>query len=600
LSLDQRSDLIATFVAMFEGLYAHLPLKRAMYGTDPIQRLRLLDQRAGSFEDIQFHYELARIVTELRDAHTRYVGPRRLADRVAMLPFLVEAYGPTPGSRYVVSRTATDKRLINDTDFKAGVELISWNAVPIDRAVDLYANYETGGRPDSRRARALESLTLRSLQYEPPPDELAVLIGYRDNKGRSREVRIPWRVVKPGLARTSGSATPGLARAIDPAREATRRAKKLMFVPDRWYADRSRNASKAGHQQPPAAGGWIDTTFQDTVSAKVVPLASGRFGYLRLWSFDVNDDRAFVAEVARLLKVLDGAEAKGLIVDLRGNPGGLIWAAERLLQLFSPNQIVPTRFALLATQLTNAMAGAGQNQLDLAPWQPSLEAAVATGELYSQAVPITSEAACNDIGQVYGGPVVAVVDANTYSAGDLFAAGFYDNHVGVLVSVGEATGAGGANVWSAEQVRDSLEGTKYSQALLPAGIDFTIAVRRATRGAGENSGNAIEDVGVAGHLKYSMTKRDLTDSNRDLIEYCADVLSAQPYTKLTVSDREPVSGAIKVTTQGLDRLDVYVDDRPQGSTDISDGTRTVSPPSGWTNVEFRGFASSVLAQRRRL
>jgi hypothetical protein len=42
---------------------------------------------------------------------------------------------------------------------------------------------------------------------------------------------------------------------------------------------------------------------------------------------------------------------------------------------------------------------------------------------------------CNDIGQIYPGPVVAVVDANTYSAGNLFASGFVDNRIGNLASV---------------------------------------------------------------------------------------------------------------------------------------------------------------------
>jgi C-terminal processing protease CtpA/Prc len=60
---------------------------------------------------------------------------------------------------------------------------------------------------------------------------------------------------------------------------------------------------------------------------------------------------------------------------------------------------------------------------------------------------------CNDHGQVYGGTVIAVVDATTSSAGDLFAAGFADNEVGTIVSVGRARGAGGANVWRSDVLR---------------------------------------------------------------------------------------------------------------------------------------------------
>jgi len=53
----------------------------------------------------------------------------------------------------------------------------------MDRAVDRHAEDETGGRPDARRARALESMTLRALQYGPWPDERWVTLGFIDLAG---------------------------------------------------------------------------------------------------------------------------------------------------------------------------------------------------------------------------------------------------------------------------------------------------------------------------------------------------------------------------------------------------------------------------------
>ena len=49
--------------------------------------------------------------------------------------------------------------------------------------------------------------------------------------------------------------------------------------------------------------------------------------------------------------------------------------------------------------------------------------------------------------------MVLVGDSTTYSAGDLFSAGFVDNDIGPFVCVGEATGAGGANVWDYAELR---------------------------------------------------------------------------------------------------------------------------------------------------
>lgn len=234
-----RQLVIDTFTTLVDGLYTHLPLKRSMYGSDPVQRLRLLRQRVGLLDDMGFHHELASIVTGLRDAHTRYVGPASLAGRAAMLPFLVESFGAPPRPRYIVSKVASDPSLIGDDRFVPGVELRWWNAVPIDRAVDRHAEQETGGRPDSRRARALESLTLRALQFGPPPDEHWVVAGYTDLDGNDREVRIDWRVVRPRKARTASDETAigWRAYAIDPGAETTRRVKKLLFAPELWLAD---------------------------------------------------------------------------------------------------------------------------------------------------------------------------------------------------------------------------------------------------------------------------------------------------------------------------------------------------------------------------
>ena len=61
---------------------------------DPVQALHLLRRRAADLSDAEFHLAVTGIVTGLRDAHTRYIGPSALRGQVAALPFLVEQYGP--------------------------------------------------------------------------------------------------------------------------------------------------------------------------------------------------------------------------------------------------------------------------------------------------------------------------------------------------------------------------------------------------------------------------------------------------------------------------------------------------------------------------
>ncbi len=600
-----RERVVDTFLSLMEGLYVHLPLKRAMYGKDPIQQLRLLRQRAPTLSQRAFHAGLARILTELRDAHTRYLGPTEWRRKVALLPFMVEPFGPTEGPRFLVSNVAEGDPVFEGSGFGQGVEVLWWNGVPIQRAVERYADWETGGRPDARLARACESLTFRPLGYGLPPDEHWVHVGYRapapggseQGEQNEQEMRIDWRVVDIARAKErEEAAAPGAAHralAVDPAAESTRRAKKLLFAPEAWYEHEHGAPSAVAGKDAPSTGHWTTGRFQDNVAAKQVETASGTFGYLRLWSFDLIDDDGFLAEVQSLLKLLP---RRGLIVDARANPGGLIWAAERLLQLFTPREIAPTRFSFLATDLTREMADAPQNATSLGAWRRSLREAVENGEPYSREVPLTPPSLCNNLGQCYGGPVVCVVDANTYSAGDLFAAGFVDNQIGQLISVGRATGAGGANVWTPVDVQRALAGTHHALGSLPGGIGFSLAVRRAVR-SGDAAGALIEDVGVPGQIHYDLTRDDLTFGNRDLLDLCGALLASEPLTDLAV-ERVGEAG-LEVAPSGLDRIDVYADGRPAGPSLAADEKPlTVRLPATWNEAAVLGYQGQILRQRR--
>jgi len=580
----ERFDVLDNWVHILDNLYAHLPLKLALYGFSPVRAIERLRQQVSELSDLQFHRELMMLINRLRDAHTQYSGPKTLQSAVASLPFLVESYGPASTPSYLV--TKVNQRIVrNEPHFVPGVKLEFWNGVPFDRAVDLHAEVETGGRPDARRARAVESLTLRALGYLPPPEEKWVVVQYRDLKDKVREIRFNWRVVYPDRdPHASRSYSARTRRAINPAAESIRRAKKLMFNTELWRAERKpKKASR---------GGLPTTGYEDFLSARFV--MNAKYGYLRIWSFDVNDDQGFLDAAIQLLKVLPD---RGLIIDLRNNPGGLIWAAERMLQLFTPNSITPTKFALRATPLTAAMAATALNQQDLGPWAASLTSAAGTGELYSSHLPITSLEQCNDLGQFYGGPVVVVVDANTYSSGDLFTGGIVDNRIGPVLCIGEATGAGGANVWMSDDVSAAMESAGMPLPPLPQGTSFTVAVRRAVR-SGDADGTLIEDAGIAGQT-YAMTRNDILDENRDLIRQCAKLLAAQPWTRLNVNiDR----GKLIIETAGLDQVDVYADGHAAGASlaIAQDGTHQIALDGGIQNIEVVGFAEKVVRQRRRL
>lgn len=520
LSVTQRHDLIDVWITMFTDVYVHYTQKRALYGFDPIRALLALRRQIPYLDSAAFLRELTLLVNRLRDQHTQLYVDAADADLtpfVAALPFLVEAFGPYRTPTFLVTKVADD---VADSDFAAGARLTTWNGIPFGRTVDLYAESLTGGRPDARRARALETLTQRPLRYLPPPDELWVDIGYRLPGDPSdlpdRTVRFEWRAIMPAKAITADDLIAlRTGRAIDATSEAARRARKLLFATALWdQDDTNRPAAKSD--------GWIATTFADAISARRLKTRYGTFGYLRLWTFDVDNTNRYLEAVAAVLRQLP---RRGLIIDLRSNPGGVIDATEQLLQLFATKAITPAGFALRATPAMVQITEADGNGADLADWATSTRLAYELGEEFSQHLPISNPDHFADHARAYRGPVVCVVNANTFSCGDLFAAGIADHGIGQIVAVGEGTGAGGANVWTSDDIEYAYHAAKRALPSIPPGISFTVSVRRMTR-TGQSAGLAIEDVGINGDERYEMTETDLTNGNADLAEFCTRLLTS--------------------------------------------------------------------------
>jgi hypothetical protein len=601
LTTKERVRLIDGIKRVLEGVFAHLPLKRARYGFDPVQRLCILRTQVDELPDDEFHFELADIITRLRDAHTRYAGPSTLEGKVAVLPFLIEMIGSIENPTYIVTKTGRGL----EASFQPGITLEYWNGVPIDRAVQLHSDREVGGRPDTARAWAVQTLTFRSLQYDPPPDEHWVVVGYRTAGGQSKETKIDWKIIDPGelepvdADEPEGSRAKALrrTRAVNPAAEAIRRAKMLLFAPGALVGRQAKAPKaprKAARRRRQAQPTIIATALTKTLKAMSIEAPGGPFGYLRIFAFNAAP-APFLEELLRLLPQFPD---RGLIIDIRGNPGGYIWAAEMALQFFTPKRIEPTRFSALATPFTREIAAIGDVADDLAPWRASLDAAVRNGELYAQPIPITDPEQCNVLGQQYGGPVILVADSTTYSSGDLFSAGFVDNGIGPFLCVGSATGAGGANVWEYGDLRKALAGSTAELPVLPNGIDMTFSFRRATR-ARANDGVPIEDVGIQG-TPYAMTENDLLHDNQDLIARCIAELKQLPVSRL-VPTLDTSTRTVTVETSGLDRMDPSFDGHPGPSHAIGgEGSVTITYPARTQTIELAGYSADDLRQRRRL
>ncbi len=622
--------LVSQARALLENYYVHLPVKVSVHGVDPAKRLIRLEQkliRVGRDHRealergqpceptptlLSLHRELIQIFKAARDRHMRYELPEPFAGRWAFLGFDVEVFyengshaetDPTEGSlrrRYLASHIVTDK-------IPEGAEIVRWNGVPIDRAVEIHAETESGSNPSARRARGLALLTLRPMGLSQPPDENHVRVEYVE-ADQVKTAEVPWLVTPKALPPEpdlDSSDSPRVVAAVDFEGEAVRRIRRLLF--DRDSAD---DATTPPGTEPESfeLDPELDSKLPTVFRAGVTHHEGSSFGYLRIFTFTTAEGSTvmFIDELVRLLGELPET---GLILDLRDNPGGIVQNAEKMLQLLTPRRIEPARFQFRATAGTLELTR--RNVIGAAAWHAPIQRALELGSEYSRGLPVTETSELERLSQVYRGPIVLVVNANSYSAADIFTAGFEDHKVGVILGTDANTGAGGADVWSQERLRQSWPAPAETSpfAELPDGVKMFLPLRRTVR-VGAQTGAILEEAGVQIRQRHFMTRRDLLEKNFDLrarasailarlankdaavftIEVKARTLSRSRRLDILVGSRR--IGFVNVLVDGQARNSVVVDENRRARFDLT------KEPVRLLELEALSHTGKVLSVRR--
>jgi hypothetical protein len=597
-------QIVATALDLVERLYVHLPLKRSMYAVNPAQRLRLLHRRleaaVSTLPDRDFYDDLLATFSELRDLHTTFILPEPFRSTTAYLPFAIEACVTRGRREFVVSHVFTNGEpglaRASAQGFDRGVVVTHWNGVEIARAVAANAHRELGSNPAARRAQGIASMTIRWLGQSLPPDEKWVDVSFRPKgaRGDRRETaRFEWQVFQQHATPNGHGVAKAAARlrhviGMDERCEVERQVRRELFQ------IRSKGPSPRGFGRDTTVVSRMKDVFP---SCRDVTTPAGRFGYIRIATFNVERDAPFLSEFIRLVGHLS---PKGLIIDVRGNGGGLITAGERLLQLITPGPIDPVRFSFLNTPRTARMAS---TYAFLRQWKTSIDQAVETGTDFSQGFPLSTAASCNDIGQKYQGPVVLITDALCYSTTDIFAAGFQDHGIGPILGVDPATGAGGANVWEYALISQLAADPVALPLQLPSDASFRFAVRRVTR-VGGNAGVPLEDLGVRPDIEHKLTRRDVLERNVDLINRAARILSRRPWQQLKVTQTGAVTFRVKSTN--IQIVDAYFGRHPVNQHVVRGkrGEFTLSLPrrkhDGPRTLRLEGFRGDRLVAATRL
>lgn len=528
-----RLKIVDQACILIENVYVHLLLKKTKIAANPLESLRVLRVEAvercedGKFkmDDWAFHSRMLSIFNNLRDLHTRYVLPTPYKDTVAFLPFLIEEFHVDAENgkkkKYKVSKIS-DKADKVVPSFEEGVNITHWNGIPMEAATALNGQRNAGSNEHARRARGLEGMTIRPLKTTLPPEEDWVDITYeKDNQ--THNLRFEWYAATypktPGSALDSGE---NKALGVDVKTEITRRMKKNLFFTDNNKLNKNDDLPLGPLNRIKDWEDYFAYTETNTVT---------KYGYVRIYSFDKEGADEFVH---KFIDILRGLPENGLIVDIRGNGGGLITAGERLLQIFaSPGEIEREYFEFKVSDLTLELC---EKNPWLADWTNSIQEALhVNGNSHSTGYHLepNDEYLIDDPEYKeykYPGPVVLITDALCYSTADIFAAGFKDNKLGKILGTHENTGAGGANVWTHKFLEECLPN---SEKILPFPVDeeyknceFRVAVRRSTRVRG-NRGKQLEHQGVKPDEVHEMTEDDLMKRNKGLILKALEMLRNQ-------------------------------------------------------------------------
>ena len=586
-----RRQILTQSQLLFANFYAHAPFKLDRGLVNPLEALAELARRVETdndhFPDDEFHRLVRLVFVDQEDAHTFYGLPQPYADALAFLPFQVKRCFDVRGPHYIVSKIMPG---FAPPLFGLGVEILGWSGRSFVEALRRSGRSEVGGNPDAFIANALARMTLRPLRFAERPECAEELIEFRVGpRDEVHSILIPWGVsVGFDAARIFPAASSGCAE----ERATFGFANLLLMNPQKCLYEQAEAPDSAFDSTLPSifefhfAGSDGRPGFMPSTHLAHPEEPEARLGYIRIKSFHLPHasgpvESIIAGEFARILRLMATNAPDGVILDLRGNMGGSVRAAETMLQMISPQPITPARFHWRSTPaIQKALAelrSLRERFADLSDEERDMLTALATdyGEWLHDPAPesanerltsgrhVTLPADANEVGQIYQGAVILLVDAFTYSAADIFAGGFQDHAIGPVLGICRSTGGGGATKWNYPEFSAALiKASGVPLEELPGGVTMSLAVLRSSR-VHNFEGQFIEDVGVHADEVHAPTRDDVLCDNRDLMLRATTLLLANR-KRLTLAIVDAARDAreirFRVTGEGFASLQYFLND----------------------------------------
>ena len=598
LSRDEKEVILSSAEFLIQNLYPHLTFKKQGFKfVPPVDPLK---QARQATSETDFHAATLVAISDLVDAHTLYGLPQPYRGAAAFLPFELKVYRDQDRRpHFVVTRMMKTR---DSFPFGVGAEITRWGDFSAEAYIENSRGRIPGGNPFSKIARGTLLAAIRPLRFCEPPDERIANIQYIPaGGGELAKIRLRWGVATWVGESASSSRD---AFSINVLTECARAMNKMLVrrqqlkppapaapapmqvseLPDVFAFQYTRGTARPGLPDP------------ERLRSTAKPEA--RFGYIRIKIFARANtlSEAVIAEFRRILEEVMNTEAPdGLLIDIRGNPGGDIGIAESLLQMLTAAPIVPVNFHVANTPVVQeflrsmktldfkmldapSILRVIQVSNDLKPWIKDVENFDPKNPL-SPGHPLTKPSEANRIGQIYRGKCALLIDALSYSSAEIFAAGFQDHNIGPVIGTDRNTGGGGANVWTQDDLALHLSGhpTFPDVKRMPREATLSLAIRRCSR-VGKPPGIPIEDLGVTADLYFAAgSGEELFSGSQSVIQFACDHLANPRECEVVIRRATRLADEIEIEieTSNVDFVLIYIDDLAQRSTDVTGEAVTV-------------------------
>ena len=513
----EERELMAKQALMFiENLYVHREVKIKDFGAqvDPVPRLKDMVKRAPSMNDEEFHKTMQKIFLDLHDHHTNYSAPLPLRCSYAIAPLhFADVYDNGTLKVIVKGKTKVVEEAAGSEVSAAepGDELVAINGKPIAEILEELRKWSGGANDDAMTMGAIMNLSLVPLAEQPVPSDNE--LNYELNR-KGEKVTIKTRYF----------AAVNIPSCV---KEAEGTATEKTFAPKPKKKKNKKNSiydSAFVRGENPIVRDYKDLVLPDTVSPfgedgklpigqfYTISTPAGKLAKFDLETFVPEDESSADDVIHKVKALLQDAQDKtqALIIDMRGNGGGLILLAEGLTQLFTPNNVATMPVRYLPTDL-NLQTFLRANQGRENGWSQDTRDGISANARYTKPRVITSADAANRYGQVWFKPVVILTDATCYSACDLFAASMQDHGAATIIGTHATTGAGGANVMDYDifrQIFDTTSSEENPFVKLPGAQSMRVSWRQTLR-VGKSKDQLIENAGVKSDIVVRYVTEDV-------------------------------------------------------------------------------------------